>query len=597
MKQLDVYYRALLKYRELLSADRECTTQRSAVAKSNTSSDKVVLTRKICRVDEDWVNEIENGLVYIEKAIKEDRQFIRSNGEVVPIEKVKNVSKASVEHLAKHSNLITKKTEGEDIIPDHLYTVEKLNDYAVYENRFLYMLLCYLRDFITLRYNKILELSNTYSGKMAMNKSVKLAKKTINYSVTLDEERRDDKYLREHNQSKDIINRIDLILKAVLAFLATPLMESVSKAPMIKPPITRTNVLKMNNNFKQALALYSYVASYDKDGFEVDTQVTEITPFGDEMAEEFAESVLLSSFLTYEYSLGLTKQLKESYEEAERKRKQAEHERFLEKMETVRIRIAHSGESPEEYVMMLEKHVRYLEERCVELDATRAELHNHKEMLKACEADNQRLGEIIEDQLAEIERLKEEHLAELKRLAEEHAKELALQEEKHAEEIRDIRAQHEQEIAKLKEVIEGLREQIVQEKEAHVREIMQIRAEYQAIIDALNEKQAQLIEKQNQLIDEMRVLNARLHALRWEHGFMTENDDFTTKESFEELEHTFEVFKKFYKKEWSKTKRTIRKTVLNFKNLDNVQAIPKETAENTAELKDSLNEGGGDNEG
>ena len=55
-------------------------------------------------------------------------------------EKVKNVSKDSVAHLARHSNLITRYEEGEDIIPDRLYTVERLSDYAVYENRFLYML-------------------------------------------------------------------------------------------------------------------------------------------------------------------------------------------------------------------------------------------------------------------------------------------------------------------------------------------------------------------------------------------------------------------------------------------------------------------------
>ena len=585
MKQLDVYYRALLKYRELLSENRDCNLQRSAVAKSNTSSDKVVLTRKICHVDEDWVNAIENGLVFIEKAIKEDRQFIRSNGEVVPIEKVKNVSKASVEHLAKHSNLITKQSEGEDIIPDHLYTVEKLNDYAVYENRFLYMLLCYLRDFITLRYNKILELSNTYSGNMTMNKTVKLAKKTINYKVSLDEERRDDKYLRDHNQSKEIIDRIDLILKAVLAFLATPLMESVSKAPMIKPPITRTNVLKMNNNFKQALALYSYVASYDKEGFTVDTQVTEISPFGEDMADEFAESVLMSSFLTYEHSLGLSKQLKDSYEETERKKKQEEYDRFLEKMETIRLRIAHSGESPEEYVMMLEKQIRILEERCVELDATRHELQRHKIMIEECEAQKRKLNEIIEEQRLETERLKEAH-----------AQELKLQEEKHEEHVKEIEALHAQEVEKLQGVISELRKQIMDEREEHRQEIIRIKDEYQAVIDDLNEQKKALLEKQAQLIDDIRVLNARLHALRWEHGFMTENDDFTTKESFEELEHTLEVFKKFYKKEWSKTKRAIRKEVLNVKNLDKIQPISEKKEEDKATENTVVNEGGDNNE-
>ena len=150
MNYLDIYYRALIDYRKNTTEFRECENQRISTAKANAKDDKILVTRKICTVDTDWVDAIEAGLVHVEKAIREERQFIRSNGEVIDIEKVKNVSKDSVEHLARHSNLITRYEEGEDIVPDRLYTVERLSDFAVYENRFLYMLLCYLRDFITL---------------------------------------------------------------------------------------------------------------------------------------------------------------------------------------------------------------------------------------------------------------------------------------------------------------------------------------------------------------------------------------------------------------------------------------------------------------
>ena len=225
MNHLDVYYRALIDYRTNTLTNRECVAQRNAVTKANTESDIITVKRMFCTVEEDWVNAIEAGLIHIEKAINEQRQFIRSNGEVIPIEKVKHVSKDSVEHLAKHSNLITREVEGEDIIPEHLYTVERLSDFAVYENRFLYMLLCYLRDFITLRYDKILESSNTYDANMTMNKTIKINKRTIKYEVNLAEIRRDDDYLRNHNEAKEIIDRIDLLLKSVIAFLSTPLMQ------------------------------------------------------------------------------------------------------------------------------------------------------------------------------------------------------------------------------------------------------------------------------------------------------------------------------------------------------------------------------------
>ena len=41
-------------------------------------------------------------------------------------------------------------------------------------------------------------------------------------------------------------NRIDMLLQNVLLLLKMPLMVEVSKAPMLRPPITKTNVLRIN---------------------------------------------------------------------------------------------------------------------------------------------------------------------------------------------------------------------------------------------------------------------------------------------------------------------------------------------------------------
>jgi hypothetical protein len=108
MNQTDIYYRALLEFRKQIGLNSEIKSLARAVAEAEASEERITVTGSLCRIDEDWIVAIEEGLEYVEKAIKEDRQFIRSNGEVVPIEKVRNVSKDSVQHLAKHSNLITR---------------------------------------------------------------------------------------------------------------------------------------------------------------------------------------------------------------------------------------------------------------------------------------------------------------------------------------------------------------------------------------------------------------------------------------------------------------------------------------------------------
>ncbi|MBO7341089.1 MAG: DUF2357 domain-containing protein, partial [Clostridia bacterium] len=106
MNYLDVYYRALIDYRKNTTGFRECQGQRSATVKANAKADRVSVLRRICTVHTDWIEAIEKGLEHVDKAIREERQFIRSNGDVVDIEKVRSVSKDSVVHLAQHSNLI-----------------------------------------------------------------------------------------------------------------------------------------------------------------------------------------------------------------------------------------------------------------------------------------------------------------------------------------------------------------------------------------------------------------------------------------------------------------------------------------------------------
>ena len=108
MDQLDIYYRALLDYRRAVGSSADHKAFIKAITQAvERGSERIVVKHPICKVDEDWIVAIEEGLVHIERAIKEERQFITSNGEVVPIEKVKQVSRESVQHLARHSNLIS----------------------------------------------------------------------------------------------------------------------------------------------------------------------------------------------------------------------------------------------------------------------------------------------------------------------------------------------------------------------------------------------------------------------------------------------------------------------------------------------------------
>lgn len=612
MNYLDVLYRAFLDYREQTANDRECAAQRNTVAKADVENDNVTVTRVVCEIENDWIDTIESGLTHVENALAQERQFIRADGEIVPIEKVKRVSRDSVEHLSKHSNLITKEFDGDDLIPEQLYTVERLNDYAVYENRFLYMLLSYLRDFIGMRYTKILDLTNTYHGAATFKKTVKTRSKEITFDLVLDEKRRDDPIMREINPCKSAIERIGMLLKTVDHFLSTPLMEEVAKSARLKLPVTKTNVLKMDKDFKGAVALYEYIAAYDKDGYSV-KMVNKRMAFTEYVADEFAEVYTLASFLTYEYGMGIKALLRSHYDEEEKRRKYVAEQQQLEMLKKLRRHIAESGESPEGYMLLLEQQLRAYEgiysrldeatgeikrltDRTVELNNTIAALND---TISAQAAEYARLEQKYADDVeamrvaheTALDTLRAEHAAELSALNENWQAQLDVVTEQSKSELEALREHNERKIAALKEKHEAELEELADEYEntidENAAEIAELRAEngamaakHRAETDALiaaharekselaaemdkKEKAVLDVKEENRLLQDLkRLSDGRLNALRHQYGLMTDADDFTDENAFDEIENQYNAFRRFFKGEWRKAKKRIRDELL-----------------------------------
>lgn len=591
MNYLDTLYRALIDYRKNTLDHHECKLHRRAIVASNNENDVIEVTRKNCVIEEDWIEAIERGLEFIDKAIKEERQFIRSNGEVIPIEKVKRVSKDSVEHLARHSNFFTRAPkEGEDLIPDQLYTVERLSDYAVYENRFLYMLLCYLRDFIGMRYEKIVEQTNTYNGKMSMSKQFSESSRRIKYEVRLEEEKKNDDYLREHNKAQKEIDRILTIYKAVVVYLNTPLMVEVAKSPMVKPPIMRTNVLKMNRNFREALTLYEYITAYDKDGYVITTETRMVSPFVGAVGEEMAEAVDLAFFLTYEHGLGIKDYLRDCYDKEEHFRREEERKKLAEQLRSIGRQIKASGLTAEEYIKLLQKRIHDMEEEEEELDIAKKQIedlhqdiYKLKEELDETHASIRSLGD-------EIDRLNKKYAEDLARIdTEQNERVRAVQNEyenriyalqsEYEEQIRELSEDHKTQLQEVQGQISRLQELRRVAEETQAKEIARVRqetaeqmrgvnTEFQSKSKDLDEKMRVNIARLNAMqtkyntLQEQKAFNdARLTGLRAQYGLIGATEDYTSKEQVDELERQYEAFKKFFKTEWKKAKKQIRKEV------------------------------------
>lgn len=604
MSILDTYYRAFKEYRKQTADDTGCEKDRRAVAESNVEEDSLKATKYLCKIENDWVKAIEEGLTYVGKAVEEERQFIRTNGEVVPIEKVKKVSKDSVEHLARHSDMITHvpEDETESPVPDKLLMVEKLSDYAVYENRFLYMMLCYVRSFIEFRLEKIEKLRHTYVGEMSINKSVEEKYRTLKIRTEIHEERTDNPFPVPDESSANLVQRIKDCQSIINSLLSTDLMLQVAETPMIKPPIVKTNVLKMNNNFKRALALYDYIASYKGLGYEYEEVTFDFAPFTDAVADEIAEAANLTSFLSYKVGNGIENILEAGYEAEELRRREEEAKRMAERLKRLKKHALESNQSLEEYMLVLEERNRRLEKEAEEILELRKEIEylnaQIEEVVREKEELTRRaeeLSEALKEKERELEELKARYLDDIAALKTEHSQNIKELEEAQEEEIRILKAEfadtltetsdeYEAQIAELTGMVGELNSQIAAvedeyaEKSAELNErLANLDADRQLLLDDCSAKikdaetrfesdvkelEAKQKSELKKVREEAALIRGELDGIRAKAGKLTPSADYASRERFLELEEAYLAYHTFFKSQWEITKKEIRKTVL-----------------------------------
>lgn len=262
----------------LLTASR--AADENLLSALSATSDCLSISGKKLNLGTSYIGEIENGLKFVDNAIGEQRRFIRSDGEVLPIEKIKRASKESIVHLARHAEFVNRQSE--QIVPEKLYSVERLNDYATYENRFLYSLLMLIKEFLDERHTFITKNDLSRIG-LIMDKKVVASGQ--NLSVKLEVTREGCSRL-----TQEFLEKIEELRARTEFYLRTPLMEEASKEERIRT-LVKTNVLKMDKNFIECAALYEFLLSYEHRDVEADFDRS--VKLGERSAEVLNSAVLL----------------------------------------------------------------------------------------------------------------------------------------------------------------------------------------------------------------------------------------------------------------------------------------------------------------
>lgn len=556
MKNLDNLYEAYQNYKKLCIADNDTSRFFSAYMNvKDRDSENVVTVFSVCHIEQDWVEAIEVGLPFFEKAIKEERQFIRNDGEVLPIEKIRKTSKDSIRDLAKHANYITHAAPEDaetEVLPDKMLMIQKESDFAIYENRVLYAGLMYLKDFVTSRLVEIKEATNTYLVKQHIKKLIDMGSRKINIDLKYDESRVNDPLLTDTNREKEVIDRLDAVLTGILALLKTPLMREVSKVEMVSRPIAKTNILKMNRNFRESLACFEFIANYSGKGFVIEKIEKSLIPYSKAMNEGYTENLIMLSFLNYMFANNLSDQLKKDYEEILKQREIQKENSILAKLREYHSSAKDKEQTINEFLILFEQGYRILEERndTLEAEAKENAIQRKKELEQIQREHEEFVDTLKEKHEEEINQINEQNRAQIEEINRQHTQEVVEIQNESNDQIRQIREDASNQIKDAQEKAEADLEEFKKQFLDHIKELEEATAEAKSHDEEQKDRIAQL---ETQLLS-IKVNKGETSAI-----------DFTSEDAFDQLEQLKADFDAFFEKAWKEAKKQIRKDTLKRK--------------------------------
>ena len=400
----------------------------------------------------------------------------------------------------------------EETLPYIQKAIDEQESSAIYENRVLLTLIHKALMFVDDKYSKMKDVPNDSYNNITMNRHLELNQQKLEFSVNYVNENHES--LAEDLDVEDIeslsdFDRIRRIRQGLNECLATPLMKEIAKEPQVKPPLTETNLLKENPNFKKAVELWSFLDTYKKQGFELVGE-----EYNGKMSDENKEDVYLAmEFQHFMMSIttnpALRKMLQEKYEEEnalakeeadrpEKVKEIREREKQILDLNSEIKSLKITLDQKEQQILTLKGQISALQD---ELDNTKNELKETKLKLLEAQKEIERLKEETEKLTAEITELKET----LENERESHAKQVEQMNADFAEKTRiaegnfanqlsakqkefdDAQTAHNEYVTKLNT---DNANKIAELNTNHSNEVAQLKSDYENRIDTINKENA-----------------------------------------------------------------------------------------------------------
>lgn len=257
--------------------------------KSGENNIGVFAAREEMKQDGAWIDHINELLYSVENIVKDPQRSIKSEDEIVLIEKAKRITADSVRHLASHSNYIRAVDDDGTVHPAKIKTQYLDEDLHIYENRFVYTLIVRLLSFIEQKYNYYIENPHKYDTVNLKYKSeLKYDDVIIDYDLNI----KAKKPLRQE-EGASAQEKLKMIKKRLLLLTGTDFFQSLSKTKPLNPPISKTNMIKMNVDYNNCYKLWLFLYSFVNTGYGVKVSEIEL-PHNQDYTDDLAYVVAIS---------------------------------------------------------------------------------------------------------------------------------------------------------------------------------------------------------------------------------------------------------------------------------------------------------------
>ena len=260
---------------------------------------KLAKKRLIQDISIDWIDTIESVLPNLDTIVRNPRKFIVQEEDIVDVSLARSISTESVKYLAQHTNMICKVDEKTgDVTPSKILNITKEESFEIYENRCIYTLLLKLKDFVTMRYDKIKKASATQDVlELDIESRFNLPSKKITYRTEYFAQLSFDEVMRLDPDTLTKIERVAKIDRIITDFLSSSFAKSMRNSAPVRPPIMRTNVILKEPNFKKALTLWQFVETYQATaGFSTSDEVEEYD-IEDDSAKRLRSMITLNTMV------------------------------------------------------------------------------------------------------------------------------------------------------------------------------------------------------------------------------------------------------------------------------------------------------------